>query len=212
MIPLLFCFIIDIGDFMFSINQEFKSEIEVERSTFISYLIPIKNEENAKECLLKLRKDNPKARHICYAFCLEGNYKSSDDGEPKGTAGRPLQELLERRELNNVLLAVVRYFGGTLLGAGRLLRTYVDAGIKVIDNAKLLKLQKYYVYKVQINHSQYDLIRKFCTQNNVLYENVTFDESILLELYSESDIINVVKSFFNGNIKIEQNGFKILLK
>ncbi len=212
MIPLLFCFIIDIGDFMFSINQEFKSEIEVERSTFISYLIPIKNEENAKECLLKLRKDNPKARHICYAFCLEGNYKSSDDGEPKGTAGRPLQELLERRELNNVLLAVVRYFGGTLLGAGRLLRTYVDAGIKVIDNAKLLKLQKYYFYKVQINHSQYDLIRKFCTQNNVLYENVTFDESILLELYSESDIINVVKSFFNGNIKIEQNGFKILLK
>ena len=82
---------------MYTINCEYKNEIEVDRSSFISYLIPCNDENDAKNFLVSMRKEHPKARHICYSYCINGNYKSSDDGEPKGTAGRPMQDLLQKK-------------------------------------------------------------------------------------------------------------------
>ena len=79
---------------MFTIDKEYNAEIEVERSSFISYLIPCSTESDAKNILLNIRKNHPKARHVCYSYCIDGTYKSSDDGEPKGTAGRPMQDVL----------------------------------------------------------------------------------------------------------------------
>ena len=187
---------------MYTINCEYKNEIEVDRSSFISYLIPCNDESDAKNFLVSIRKEHPKARHICYSYCINGNYKSSDDGEPKGTAGRPMQDLLQKKQLNNVLLIVVRYFGGILLGASRLLRTYVDSSLSVINKAKLLQIKICNVYKVEITHSDFELFKKYCQNNEITIKNIDFSEYISLEIYSESDIINDVKSFFNGKIKI----------
>ena len=122
----------------FTIDKETTNLIEVMKSKFIAYLIPLKNEEDFKPILNNLRKEHKKARHIVYAYRVGMKSKSCDDGEPKGTAGHPLLELLYKKDLTDVALLVVRYFGGTKLGAGRLLRTYLQAGINVVDNCAMI--------------------------------------------------------------------------
>ena len=120
------------------IKENYIQQIEVMKSKFIAYLLPLHNEEEFKPILANLRKEHKKARHIVYAYRVGMKSKSCDDGEPKGTAGHPLLELLYKKDLVDVALLVVRYFGGTKLGAGRLLRTYLQAGINVIDSAELI--------------------------------------------------------------------------
>ena len=117
-------------------------QIEVMKSKFIAYLIPLKQEEDFKPLLANLRKEHKKARHVVYAYRVNMKSKSSDDGEPKGTAGHPLLELLYKKDINNVALLVVRYFGGTKLGASRLLRTYLQAGVDVINTSELIALER----------------------------------------------------------------------
>ena len=123
----------------FSISQQYINQIEVMKSKFIAYLIPLNKEEDFKPLLADLRKEHKKARHIVYAYRIGMKSKSCDDGEPKGTAGHPLLELLYKKDLTDVALLVVRYFGGTKLGAGRLLRTYLQSGINVVDSASLIE-------------------------------------------------------------------------
>lgn len=117
------------------INERFECLTEVMKSKFIAILFPIDDPELFKKELAKISKEHSKARHIVYAYRIDGKTKSCDDREPKGTAGRPLLELLMKKDLNRVALVVVRYFGGTLLGAGRLLRTYVASGVNVLKKA-----------------------------------------------------------------------------
>ena len=126
---------------MQTIKSNYEAKIEVEKSKFIGLLFPLNKEEDFKEMLKSLQKEHKKARHIVYAYRIGTKSKSNDDGEPKGTAGRPLLELLHKKDLNNLVLFVVRYFGGTKLGAGRLLRTYVASGVEVINNAELIELE-----------------------------------------------------------------------
>ena len=121
-----------------TIERENIQQIEVMKSKFIAYLLPLKKEEDFKPLLANLKKEHKKARHIVYAYRVGMKSKSCDDGEPKGTAGHPLLELLYKKDLTDVALLVVRYFGGTLLGAGRLLRTYLQAGINAVDNCAMI--------------------------------------------------------------------------
>ena len=125
-----------------TIEKEIVTQIEVMKSKFIAYLVPLQNEEDFKPLLANLRKEHKKARHIVYAYRVGAKSKSCDDGEPKGTAGHPLLELLYKKDMTNVALLVVRYFGGTKLGAGRLLRTYLQAGINAIDSCSLINLER----------------------------------------------------------------------
>ena len=126
----------------FTIKNNGTYQIEVMKSKFIAYLLPLNNEEVFKVMLISLRKEHKKARHIVYAYRVDMKSKSCDDGEPKGTAGHPLLELLYKKDINNVALLVVRYFGGTKLGAGRLLRTYLQAGVDVVNSSNLTALER----------------------------------------------------------------------
>ena len=121
------------------VKESQTQQIEVMKSKFIAYLIPLNSEEEFKPLLASLRKEHKKARHIVYAYRVGMKSKSCDDGEPKGTAGHPLLELLYKKDINDVALLVVRYFGGTKLGAGRLLRTYLQAGIEVVNQSALIE-------------------------------------------------------------------------
>ena len=125
--------------FMKTITQTYQSNLEVMKSKFISILMPLSNPDDFKLILKGLQKEHSKAKHIVYAYKVGNKSKSCDDQEPKGTAGRPLMELLLKKELDNAALIVVRYFGGTKLGAGRLLRTYVQAGVNVINAAEIIE-------------------------------------------------------------------------
>lgn len=126
----------------FTVKDKNVKQIEVMKSKFIAYLFPLNKEEEFKTILADLRKEHKKARHIVYAYRYNVKSKSCDDGEPKGTAGHPLLELLYKKDINNIALLVVRYFGGTKLGAGRLLRTYLQAGIEVINESELIVLER----------------------------------------------------------------------
>ena len=117
------------------ISGTYQCTTEVMKSKFIAILFPINDPDLFKKELAKIQKEHSKARHVVYAYRIDSKTKSCDDREPKGTAGRPLLELLLKKDLNKVALVVVRYFGGTLLGAGRLLRTYVQSGVNVLKVA-----------------------------------------------------------------------------
>lgn len=108
------------------------SEIIIKNSRFIGYLYEIKNKEMVKDIINNLKKDHKKAKHFPYAFILDNTAGKSDDKEPNGTAGIPIYNELKRASLNNHLLVIVRYFGGTKLGAGNLLRTYLRCAINTI--------------------------------------------------------------------------------
>ncbi len=126
----------------YTVSQNVVKQIEVMKSKFIAYVFPLNKEEEFKDILANLRKEHKKARHIVYAYRYNVKSKSCDDGEPKGTAGHPLLELLYKKDINNVALLVVRYFGGTLLGAGRLLRTYLQAGVDAINECDLILIER----------------------------------------------------------------------
>ena len=123
----------------FTITKEATGFVELLKSKFYSFTIPVKDVEEFKIRLEQIRKANPKAKHIVYAYRIGVNSKSTDDKEPKGTAGRPLLELLMKKNLNFVALIVVRYFGGSELGASRLLRTYVASGVSALNNAEIIE-------------------------------------------------------------------------
>ena len=120
---------------VYQVKEPATGYVELLRSKFYSFVFPIDNVEDFKSKLEEIRKANPKAKHVVYAYRIGMSSKSTDDKEPKGTAGRPLLELLLKKDLHKTALVVVRYFGGTLLGAGRLLRTYVSSGVNVLKKA-----------------------------------------------------------------------------
>ncbi len=109
--------------------------IEIKKSKFIGLYYEINTKEEAEKILAQLRQEHKKARHIPYAYKVNNTAKKSDDKEPSNTAGLPIYNIIEHKNLNNCLIAVVRYFGGTKLGAGTLLRTYIAAA----NNATLKK-------------------------------------------------------------------------
>lgn len=105
---------------------------EIKKSKFIAYHYKIENEDEAKQIILELQKEHKKARHIPYAYKVNNTAKKSDDKEPSGTASMPIYTILERNNLEQSFIAVVRYFGGIKLGAGGLIRAYATAANEVI--------------------------------------------------------------------------------
>ena len=124
---------------MFTVKESYTSYVEVNKSRFYGFLMHLNDVEEFKEMLKNLQKEHSKAKHVVYAYRINEKSKSCDDQEPKGTAGRPLLELLHKKNLNHVVIFVVRYYGGTNLGAGRLLRTYLQTGIEAANKAELVE-------------------------------------------------------------------------
>jgi putative IMPACT (imprinted ancient) family translation regulator len=126
---------------MQTVSERFIKTTEVMGSKFIAILFPLDDDSLFKGILNDIKKEFNKARHYVYAYRVGQKSKSNDDSEPKGTAGRPLLELLHKKDMNYCAIVVVRYFGGTKLGAGRLLRTYVQSGVNVINVSELKMIE-----------------------------------------------------------------------
>lgn len=123
----------------FIIQKEGTGFVELLKSKFYSYAFPVSDVEIFKARLEEIRKANPKAKHIVYAYRIGVSSKFTDDKEPKGTAGRPLLELLTKKNLVDSAIIVVRYFGGSELGASRLLRTYLASGVDAINHSTIVE-------------------------------------------------------------------------
>ena len=133
---------------MKTILENFFFQIEIEKSKFLGYAIAINNEEDAKNEINKIKKEHPKATHHCYAYVLKDKQKSNDDGEPAGTAGIPILEIIKQFDLENVLIVVVRYFGGIKLGAGGLVRAYARSAKEVLLISKIHEIKTLPTYNL----------------------------------------------------------------
>ena len=121
------------GVFMKLINS---NEIIIKKSRFLGFYYEIENSKEADTILESLKKEHKKARHFPFAYKVNGTAKKSDDKEPNGTAGMPIYTVLERKNMNDALVVVIRYFGGIKLGAGGLFRAYMECASKVIEDVK----------------------------------------------------------------------------
>ena len=183
-----------------TIKEEYEDKIEVSKSQFYSFLIPLNSEEEVALLIKEKRMQFVKARHVCYAYIFNSNYKYSDDGEPSGTAGKPLYELLNKNNLTNCILIVVRIFGGVLLGAGRLLRTYVESGLNSIKKANKFEIYYEFLIKLEIKLENINVIKGYLSKYKYEIKNVIYDEISTIEFYSSNDVIKELNNNFYGMI------------
>lgn len=125
-----------------TIEQMAEGQLTEKKSKFISFIFPVQNTDQVKDILDEYRKKYYDSRHVCWAYMLgqyRDEHRSNDDGEPSGTAGRPILGQINSHELTNVLILVVRYFGGTLLGTGGLIKAYKEAAEEAINNAEIIE-------------------------------------------------------------------------
>ena len=169
---------------MFLTIQEEKLEEEIveKKSKFIATLCYIKNEEQANNLIKDIKKQYHDARHNCFAYRVMTESgvveRFSDDGEPSGTAGGPMLNILGKNNLCNVLVVVTRYFGGILLGTGGLVRAYSDATIKVINSATIARETIGLEVEIEIEYAQLEGFKYYCNKNNIRIVNVVYEDNI----------------------------------
>lgn len=171
-----------------SIAVPVEAEIEIKRSRFLALLQPVDSEAMARSVVDQRRRSHHVARHHCSAFTLgaavvgDGSdiERSSDDGEPAGTAGMPMLDVLRGRELFDVVAVVSRYFGGTLLGAGGLVRAYSDAVAAACDLSKPLRRSRFALFELTMDHAVAGRVEAELRNRGVIIQGVQYWESAVL--------------------------------
>ena len=192
---------------MYTVLERVEAQITKDRSIFIAILFHVTSIENVKQYLEAAREDFPKAKHYCYAYVIDDKEKCSDDGEPSKTAGRPLLELLKKKNLNETLIVVVRYFGGVLLGASRLMSTYIEAGVNVIDHADIVEIAERYIYHASLTYSEFDTLKRLIKREDFSLENLIYGDKIDVDILCREDDASKLTQWF-PNCPIEVIGKK----
>lgn len=165
---------------MKSVKNEVVTEIEINKSVFINYLVPVDSVEVAKTKLQQLRSKYPDANHHCYAYIIGENQevqKYSDDGEPSKTAGMPIMEVLKKHNLTNILNVSIRYFGGIKLGAGGLVRAYSKSCASGILECDFSELTDFLDLEITVPFDEIGKVEKFIRDSYDL-TNTTYDQSV----------------------------------
>jgi len=147
-------------------------------SKFLAYAFPVSSEEKIKEHLAELRKLHPSARHHCYAFRLgaaKQAFRANDDGEPSNTAGKPILGQIQSKDLTNILIVVVRYFGGTLLGVSGLINAYKLAALDSIQNATIIEKTVDEVYELKFDYLQMNDVMKIIKDEHLQIRHQNFE-------------------------------------
>lgn len=158
-------------------------ETTVKKSRFIGVTFPVENIEQVKEALGSLKKSNKDAKHIAYAYLLGEDFsiaRNNDDGEPAGSAGAPIYQAIREKKVTNVLVAVVRFFGGVELGKSRLTRTYYSAALNALNNARKNKMVYCGIFDMKVTYSDYAILGKVLAEKGFPILEKNFDESMPL--------------------------------
>lgn len=200
-----------------TIEHDSCEEIVEKKSRFIANLIYVESEEQAQDKIKEIKKKYYDARHNCYAYRVieEDNIlrRSSDDGEPSGTAGAPMLNILEKNDIANVLVVVTRYFGGILLGTGGLVKAYSEATLKSIDSNELIEKELGFEIQISTPYTDVQKIEYFLKTNNIKILNKEFlDNVIIFAEISKRDYKEITKKFPKNvnkkmEIKIEKEKF-----
>ncbi len=180
-----------------TVRSECSAEFTEKKSVFIGYIKPVSSEEEAQEFIAGIKKKHADATHNVYAYILEGTEiaRFSDDGEPSGTAGMPVLEVIKRGGLTGVAVVVTRYFGGILLGAGGLVRAYAKAAKLAIDASGVCEFRPFSVFELSVDYSDYEKIRKELGRFSVKLDDTQFSDCVVMTLAVDSEKFDAFDSF-----------------
>lgn len=170
-------------------------------SKFIGYIQACYNEEQAKELLDNWRKSNRQAGHLCYAYRFGVDktiYRSNDDGEPSNSAGAPILGQINSYDLSNVLIGVVRYYGGTKLGVGGLINAYRTAAKEAIENALIIEKEIYKWVVIRFEYIDMPNVMNLLKKRNLEMSNSTFELKCELTTYFKLDLVEVIEDELKG--------------
>ena len=195
----------------FTVNGEFENTIVIERSKFICSVKGIKDESEAKQFIEEIRKKHSLANHNCYAYIADEKglvQKFSDAGEPQGTAGMPMLEVLKSKKIYKTVAVVTRYFGGIKLGAGGLVRAYNGSVADCLSRAKISDMQVGTIFSVTLEYDGYSILLKLLDNPAIKVQKTEFLNSVIVEFAVRADFVEKFKEqiidAFNGKISLQE--------
>ena len=187
---------------MYVIEKDCENEIIIKNSRFITILIKINGKDKVNSFLQDIKIKYPKATHYCYGYIINDYKKSSDDGEPSGTAGIPILNVLEKENITNILAIVVRYFGGIKLGAGGLVRAYSKAVREAIKNSNLIELANGKKIEINFNYSDEKNINYILKEEQIIKKDYS-DKVTYIALIKD----NILEKLKNFNYKVLEDTY-----
>ncbi|OIM35346.1 YigZ family protein [Oenococcus oeni] len=196
---------------LITVKQNSTKELIIKKSRFIADIYPLKEEQEAKKIIENVRKKNPNANHVVFAYTVGLNreiQRMSDNGEPVGTAGKPVLDVITKNNLINVLITVTRYFGGIKLGAGGLIRAYSQSASQTIENAQLATLVNYDRLQLIFDYSLIDKLKYFIEKQKAVVMETNYQAKVQAVILVEtSDSKNFQKrliDLFSGRIIVKK--------
>lgn len=177
----------------YTIKNKVSTEFEERKSTFIGHAKRVYTEDEAKEFIDEIKKEHSSATHNVYAYIIGENMgiqRYTDDGEPQGTAGVPILDVIKKNELTNVAIVVTRYFGGILLGKGGLVRAYSKGAAQAINEGEIVQRVEGFSYHIIIEYDILGKIQYICEQNNWHIEDSIYTEKVEIIVYCTEDMKN----------------------
>ncbi|MGT2716655.1 YigZ family protein [Streptococcus respiraculi] len=193
------------------------AEEEIKKSRFICHVKRVASEDEARDFINSIKKEHSRATHNCSAFILGENMgikRSSDDGEPSGTAGVPMLTVLENNQLTNVAVVVTRYFGGVKLGAGGLIRAYAGAVAHTVSEIGIVEVKEQQGISITMNYSQYQEFANWRATHNLEEYDTEFLADIQTMIFTDKketqNIMDSLTKFYHGKIQVEKTDFRIV--
>lgn len=198
---------------MKTIKRPVQCEINVKKSQFICSLFPTKTKKESKEIIQRLNEQYSDATHNCTAYIVSDGEGFDDDGEPGGTAGKPMINVLRKNEIHNVTAVVTRYFGGIKLGAGGLVRAYSKSVMEAIGEAEIVEIEEYDVYELIFEYSDIKIADTEVRNNQLMTINKEYSDKVIYEVVSK-DNRDIEKIFgkYTGKIKVNYKNKQFLEK
>jgi len=198
-----------------TIRQDGQAQEEIKKSRFICHAKRVYSEEEARDFIAAIKKEHYKATHNCSAFIVgEKNEikRTSDDGEPSGTAGVPMLGVMENHQLTNVCFVVTRYFGGIKLGAGGLIRAYAGSVAFAIKEIGLIEIKEQAGLRLKMSYSQYQNFDNFLKAEDLIEFDTEFTDLVATTIYIDKQekepLEQKLIEFFNGKIQIDDQGLR----
>ena len=198
-----------------TIKEDGQVQEEIKKSRFICHIKRVTTEDEARNFIQAVKKEHYKATHNCSAFILGERSemkRSSDDGEPSGTAGVPMLGVLENHQLTNVCAVVTRYFGGIKLGAGGLIRAYAGSVALAIKEIGSVHIKEQLGLRLTLSYSQYQELPNFLKAKQLQEQDTAFTDQVQTTIFVDKDdkesVIESLIELFNGKINIVEQGLR----
>lgn len=186
---------------MKTIQEKSVNEIIIKNSRFITLLVEVLDDTDINKIFEEVKIEYPKATHYCYAYITKSFKKASDDGEPGGTAGMPMLNVLEKEEMINTLAITIRYFGGIKLGAGGLVRAYSKSVRDAIINAKTIEIIEGYKVQIKVSYDEQKNLEYILKDSVIL--NKDYLEGVTYDVLIAKDSVDILNNYSYQIIKEE---------